>query len=179
MQLSHSGIISIPGSLKTWTWKLSASSTPQITDNHKFVPKVCSRRLPKSNQKSIETDIWASVCPLGVPLDPRITRMVSQVPEKACRRFKNDSLRYKGTPIAPINLSTAAGCQEDTFPVIFNPPACNEQFANCCSLFEMLAFSCRGRRQGAKPLNIEGACGRSSPHPPQSANTAFSVGGLF
>ena len=70
MQPLHSGIISIPGSLKTWTWKPSPTLPSQITENHWIVIKVGSRRLPKSTLKSIKTDIWASVCPLGVPLDP-------------------------------------------------------------------------------------------------------------
>ena len=61
IQSLHSGIISIRGARKTWTWKLSPSSPPQITENQKIVSKVCSRRLPKSVQKSSKTDIWPSV----------------------------------------------------------------------------------------------------------------------
>ena len=57
MQPLHSGIISIPGSRKTWTWNLSPILPPQITENHKIVSKVDSRRLPKSILKSIE---WRS-----------------------------------------------------------------------------------------------------------------------
>ena len=93
MQPLHSGIISIPGSPKKWTWKLSPILPPQITENHQIVPKVGPRRLPKSTLKSIKTDIWASVCPLGVPLDPRITKMVSQVPKKEPQGLQNDSFR--------------------------------------------------------------------------------------
>ena len=52
------------------------------TPNHRKSQKMDPRRLPKSILKSIKTDIWASVCPLGVPLDPRITKMVSQVPKE-------------------------------------------------------------------------------------------------
>jgi hypothetical protein len=51
------------------------------------------RRLPKSTLKSIKIDIWASVCPLGVPLDPRITKIVSQVPKKEPQGLQNDSFR--------------------------------------------------------------------------------------
>ena len=93
MQPLHSGIISIPGSLKTWTWKPSPTLPSQITENHKIVPKVDPKRVPKSILKSIKVDIWASVCPLGVPLDPRITKMVSQVPKKEPQGLKNDSFR--------------------------------------------------------------------------------------
>ena len=93
MQPLHSGIISIPGSPKTWTWKLSPTLASKIPENHKIVPKVGPRRLPKSTLKSIKMDIWASVCPLGVPLDPRITKMVSQVPKKEAQGLQNDSFR--------------------------------------------------------------------------------------
>ena len=50
--------------------------------NHKIVPEVGPGRLPKSILKSIKINIWASVCPLSVSLNPRITKMVSQVPRK-------------------------------------------------------------------------------------------------
>ena len=105
IQSLHSGIISIRGAPKTWTWKLSPSSSPQITENHKIVPKVCSRRVPKSDQKSLKTDIWASVWPFGVSLDPRTTKMMSQVPEKTAQGLQNTSLKRKKWPIAAINLS--------------------------------------------------------------------------
>ena len=93
MQPLHSGIISIPGSLKTWTWKPSPTLPSQITENHKIVPKVGPKRLPKSTLKSIKVDIWASVCPLGVPLDPRIIKMVSQISKKEAHGLKNDSCK--------------------------------------------------------------------------------------
>ena len=82
IQPLHSGIISIPGSPKTRTWKLSPTLVSKITENHKIMPKVGPRRLPKSIQKSIKMEIWASVRPVGVPLDPRITKMVSRAPKK-------------------------------------------------------------------------------------------------
>ena len=93
MQPLHSGIISIPGSLKTWTWKPSPTLPSQITENHKIVPKVDPKRVPKSTLKWIKVDIWDSVCPLGVPLDPRIIKMVSQVPKKEPQGLKTDSFR--------------------------------------------------------------------------------------
>ena len=76
IQPLHSGNISFPGSPKRWTWKLSPNLTLQITENHPTVPKVGPRRLPKWIQKSIQIDIWPSMCPLGAPLDPMITKMV-------------------------------------------------------------------------------------------------------
>ena len=103
MQALHCGIISIPGSQKIWTWKLSPILPPQITENRKTVPKVGPKRLPKSNLKSIKMYIWAlrsikmyiwaSVCPLGAPLHPRITKMVSQVPKKEPQGLQNNSFR--------------------------------------------------------------------------------------
>ena len=105
MQPLHSGIISIPGSLKIWTWKPSPTLPSQITENHKIVPKVGPKGLPKSTLKSIKVDIWVSVCPLGVPLDPRIIKIVSWVPEKEPRGLKHDSFRQKKCPISLINLS--------------------------------------------------------------------------
>ena len=35
----------------------------------------------RKRTESIQIDIWASVCPLGVPLDSSITKMVSLVPQ--------------------------------------------------------------------------------------------------
>ena len=52
--------------------------------------------------KSIKMDIWASVCPLGVPLDPRITKMVSQVPKKEPQGLQNDSFKSKSYPFQQV-----------------------------------------------------------------------------
>ena len=96
------GSIALPGKMdlfpsldhqKKWTWELSPNLTSQITENHPIVPKVGPRRLPKCTQKSIKIDIWPSVCPLGVPLDPMITKMVSQVPKMEPEGLQNDSFR--------------------------------------------------------------------------------------
>ena len=53
------------------------------------------RRLPKCILKSIKIDIWPSVCPLGVPLDPMIEKMVAQVPKIEPEGLQNESFRYK------------------------------------------------------------------------------------
>ena len=95
MQPSGSSILSLPGSLKTWPWKLSPILASQITENHKKVSKVGSRWLPKCTLKSIKMNIWPPVCPLGVPLDPRITKMMSQVPKMEPQGSQNDSFSYK------------------------------------------------------------------------------------
>ena len=41
--------------------------------------------------KSLKLDLWASMCPLGVSLDPRITKMVSRVPKMESQGLQNDS----------------------------------------------------------------------------------------
>ena len=91
----HAGIISIPGSPKRWTWKLSPTLTSQITENHPIVPKVGPRRLPKCSLKSIKIDIWPSLCPLGAPLEPMITKMVPQVPKTKPEGLRCDRFRCK------------------------------------------------------------------------------------
>ena len=65
MQPLQSGIISIPGSLKTWTWKLSPILASQITENHKKVSKVGPRRLPKCTLKSVDPLVAVSRTSLG------------------------------------------------------------------------------------------------------------------
>ena len=62
--------------------------------NHRKITKGAqsdSQGTPQITLKSIKLDLWASVCPLGVPLDPRITKMVSQVPKKEPQGLQNDS----------------------------------------------------------------------------------------
>ena len=107
IQPLHAGIISIPGSPKRWTWKLSPTLTSQITENHTIVTKVGPRRLPKCTMKSIQIDIWPSVCPLGAPLDPMITKMVPQVPKIQPEDLQNDNLRYKKKIISVANQPAA------------------------------------------------------------------------
>ena len=50
----YPGIIFLPRSLKTWTWKLSPLLPPKITENHQNVSKVGPRRIPKSTLKSVD-----------------------------------------------------------------------------------------------------------------------------
>ena len=83
MQPLHSGIISIPGSPKTRTWKLSPTLVSKITENHKNIPKVGPRGLPKSIPKSIKIDLGFSAS--------RITKMVSPAPKKEPQGFQNDT----------------------------------------------------------------------------------------
>ena len=83
-------------------------ATP-ITENRKIVPKIDPRRLPKSTPKSMKMDIWASVCPLGVPLDPRITKTVFQVPKKDPQGSQNDHFKLKKWSIVGSRLLTRSG----------------------------------------------------------------------
>ena len=90
---------------KTWTWKLSPTLPPQITENHEIMPKMGPRRLPKSTLKSIKIDIWASVCLLGAPLGPRMTKMVSKGPKKGPQGHQNHRFSCKIWPNLAVNRS--------------------------------------------------------------------------
>ena len=71
------------------------------------------RRLPKCILKSTKMDTWTSRCLLDVPVDPWITKMVTQDTKMEPRGLQNDSLGYKKLAISAVNksavnLSTAA-----------------------------------------------------------------------
>ena len=95
MQPLHSGIISIPGSPKTWTWKQSPILAPKTTDKSQKGAQSGSQETPKMTLKSIKMHTWTSKCLLGEPLDPWITKMVSQVPKMESPGLQNVSFRYK------------------------------------------------------------------------------------
>ena len=90
-----------------WTTKsMDLETVYSTTPNHRKstnCPKVDPGRLPKSIRKSVETDIWAS----GVPLDPRITKMVSQVPKKEPAGVQTSKSRWR--EMKPLLQST---CQQ-------------------------------------------------------------------
>ena len=52
--------------------------TPNIRENHKHVSKVGPMRHPKRTPKSINMGTWTSRCLLCVPVEPWITKMVTQ-----------------------------------------------------------------------------------------------------
>ena len=60
--------------------------------------RVGPRRLPKCTLKSIKINIWPSVCPLAVPLDAMITKIMPQVPKINREGLQNDSFRHKKHP---------------------------------------------------------------------------------
>ena len=95
MQPLQSGIISIPGSLKTWTWNQSPILAPKITENSQKGTESGSQEPPKMTLKSIKMHTWTSKCLLGDPLDPWITKMVSQVPKMESHGLLNVSFLYK------------------------------------------------------------------------------------
>ena len=91
MQPLQSGIISIPGSPNTWTWNHSPIMAPQITEILQKGTQSESQKPPRMILKSIKMHTWTSKCLLGDPLDPRITRMVSQVPKMEPQGLQKDS----------------------------------------------------------------------------------------
>ena len=95
MQPLHSGMISIPGSLKTWTWKQSPILASQITGKSENCAQSASQGRLKIILKSLKIYTWTSKCPLGDPLDLWITKMVSQVPKMEPQGHQNVSFWYK------------------------------------------------------------------------------------
>ena len=101
MVVAHAGIALWhhfhPWIAKTWTWKLSPIFPPHITENRNFCLENVSQETPRIQSKIDKNGYWASVCPLGVPLDPRITKTLSQVPKKNPQGFQNESSNWKNT----------------------------------------------------------------------------------
>ena len=58
--------------------------------------------------KSIKMYTWTSKCLLGDPLDPWITKMVTQGIQNGVQGLQNDSLGYKMRPISAVNQSAVA-----------------------------------------------------------------------
>ena len=133
----YSGIISIPGSPKTWTWTLSPILVSKITEKQQNGAKVRPRRLPKSTLKSIKMDIWASVCPLGVPLDPGSP--------KCCPRHPRRSLEVSKMTVLDIKSDPFQQSTSEQLPV--EP---SHQLVICCPGFLQIS-STRGPAAGAKP----------------------------
>ena len=89
MQPLHSGIISLPGSPKTWTWKQSPILAPTITEKSQKGAPNGSQEAPKVTLKSIvlhsvsrqkldiqNPKIWTLLC-------PKIFRKKNLLTEKA------------------------------------------------------------------------------------------------
>ena len=95
MQPLHSCIISTPGSLKTKTWNQSPILAPQITEKSQKGAQSGSQETPQMTLKSLKMQTWTSRCLLGDPLDPWITKMVSQVPKMEPQGLQNDSFMSK------------------------------------------------------------------------------------
>ena len=91
MQPLQSGIISIPGSLKTRTWNQSPILATKITEKLQKGYQRGSQETPKMTLKSMKMYTWTSKCLLGDTLDPWITKMVSQVPKMKPQGLQNDS----------------------------------------------------------------------------------------
>ena len=65
----------------------------QITEKSEKGPQSDSQGIPKIKLKSLKIYTWTSKCLLGDPLDPRITKMMSQVPKIEPQGLQNDSFR--------------------------------------------------------------------------------------
>ena len=95
MQPLQSGIISIPGSPKTGTWNQSPILAPKITEKSQKGTQSGFQEPPKMTLKSIKMPSWTSKCLLGDPLDPWITKIVSQVPKMEPQGSQDDGFAYK------------------------------------------------------------------------------------
>ena len=95
MQPPRSVIISIPGSSKTWTWKQSPTLAPKITEKSQKGAQSGSQETPKMTRNSIKMDTWTSKCLLGVPVDPWITKMVTQGTQNGAKVSKMIILAIK------------------------------------------------------------------------------------
>ena len=76
MQPLHSGIISIPGTPKTWTWKRSPTGAPKITDKSQKCAQSGSQEAPQMTLKSVDPSVEVYPRPLQgdrvypIPLPP-------------------------------------------------------------------------------------------------------------
>ena len=61
---------------------------------------------PKMILKSLKIYTWTSKSLLGDPLDPWITKMVSQVPKMEPQGLQNNSFTYKKWPISAVDQLT-------------------------------------------------------------------------
>ena len=87
MQPLHSGIISIHGSQKTWTWKQSPTLASKITDKSQKCAQSGSQETPQITQKSIKWTPCACWVSLWTPESqnshsgyPKWSLKVSQMP---------------------------------------------------------------------------------------------------
>jgi len=91
MQPLHPGIISIPGSPKTWTWKLSIILAPMITQKSQKGVQSGSQETPKITLTSMKMNTWTSRCLLGVP--------ILRVPQDGLKVSKVTVLPMKSNPV--------------------------------------------------------------------------------
>ena len=79
-----------PGSPKTWTWNLSAILTSRITEKSQtYYAQSEPQKSPKCSLKSTKMDTWTPRCMLGVPVEPWITKIITQgAPNGASRSPK-------------------------------------------------------------------------------------------
>ena len=95
MQPLQSGVISIPEPPKTWTWNQSPILGPKITPKSENGAQSDSQGTPKIILNPLKIYTWTSKCPLGDPLNPWITKMVSQVPKMEPQGHHNVGFEHK------------------------------------------------------------------------------------
>ena len=67
----------------------------QIIDKSQKAPQNDSQETPQMNPKTIKVNSWTPMCPLGVPLDPWITKVVPRVPKMKPQGLQNYRFGYK------------------------------------------------------------------------------------
>ena len=86
MVIAHAGI-ALWHHFHPWVTKNMDLETVShfATPNHRKSQNCTQSGCQEASQihpKIDKADIWASECPLGVPLDPRIVKMLPQVPKR-------------------------------------------------------------------------------------------------
>ena len=68
------------------------------TGNHRTIAKMYKKSVPETSKmvlKSIQMDTWTSRCLLGVPVEPWVTKMVTQDTKMEPQGLQNDILAIK------------------------------------------------------------------------------------
>ena len=74
---------------------VSHFATPNQRQIQKMSPKWVLRGLPKWSLKSTKMETWTSRCLLGVPVDPWITKMITQGTKMESQGLQNVSFGVK------------------------------------------------------------------------------------
>ena len=105
MQLLHSSIISIPGSPKTWTWKLSPILPPQITEKSRNCTQSTSQEAPKIHPRIDKNGNLGLSVSIGCPPGPQDHQNGAPGTHKGAQRSQKASFFRKKWTISVVNLS--------------------------------------------------------------------------